>query len=165
VFSLSVALLLGGCLAEEPLAPELKGRWAAPQAARLQLALLADRTGGLPPVAAPVDADCRVQYVRFEKRGIMLYKDRKVYPLFAVREVKREGSRLILAVSTPFPGGEAMTIELILRNGELRFDDIVDQRGRSIRYDLFDNDKARRLGVSTTGDVFRLLFDLKPCGV
>jgi hypothetical protein len=57
-----------------------------------------------------------------------------------------------------------MQIELILRNGELRFDDIIDQRGQSIRYDRFDNETARRLGVSTTGDVFRLLFDLKPCG-
>jgi hypothetical protein len=164
LFSLSVALLLGGCLAEEPLAPELKGRWAAPQAARLQLAFLADRTGGPPPAAA-VDADCRVQYVRFEKRGVMLYRDRKVYPLFAVREVKREGSRFTLNVSTPFPGGEPMTIELVLRNGEIRFDDVIDHRGRSIRYDLFENEKARRLGVSTTGDLLRLLFDLKPCGV
>jgi len=165
LFSLSGALLLGGCLAEEPLAPELKGRWVAPRAAHLQLALLADRTGALPPVAAAADADCRVQYVRFEKRGIMLYKDRKVYPLFAVREVKRERSRFILNVSTPFPGGELMTIELVLRNGEIRFDDVIDHRGRSIRYDPFDNEKARRLGVSTTGDVLRLLFDLKPCGV
>jgi len=163
VLLLSVVLLLGGCLAEEPIAPELRGRWAAPQAARLQLAFLADRTGGPPPAAA-VDADCRVQYVGFEKRGIMLYRDRKVFPLFAVREVKREGSRFILNVSTPFPGGEPMTIELVLRNGELRFDDIIDRRGRSIRYDRFDSETAQRLGVSTTGDVFRLLFDLKPCG-
>ena len=58
-----------------------------------------------------------------------------------------------------------MTIELILRNGEIRFDDVIDQRGRSIRYDRFDNETAQRVGVSTTGDVFRLLFDLKPCGV
>ena len=164
ILSLIVALVLGGCLAGEPLAPELEGRWAAPRAAHLQLALLADRTAGPLPVAAAADADCRVQYVSFEKRGIMLYKDRKVYPLFAVRDVKREGSRFILSVSTPFPGGDAMKIELILRNGELRFDDIIDQRGRSIRYDRFDNETARRLGVSTTGDVFRLLFDLKPCG-
>ena len=82
VLSFSVVLLLGGCLAAEPLAPELKGRWAAPRAAHLQLALLADRSAGPPPVAAAGDADCRAQYVSFEKRGIMLYKDQKVYPLF-----------------------------------------------------------------------------------
>jgi hypothetical protein len=64
--SLIVVLLLGGCLAEEPLAPELEGRWAAPRAAHLQLALLADRTAGQLPVAAADEADCRVQYVKFE---------------------------------------------------------------------------------------------------
>ena len=164
VLSLSVVLLLGGCLAEEPLAPELKGRWAAPRAAHLQLALLADRTASPPPIVAASDTDCRAQYVRFEKRGIMLYKDQKVYPLFAVREIKREGSRFILIGGAPFPGGDTMTIELILRNGEIRFDDAIDQRGRSIRYERFDNQKAQRLGVSSVGDVFRLLFDLKPCG-
>jgi hypothetical protein len=58
-----------------------------------------------------------------------------------------------------------MKIELILRNGEIRFDDVIDQRGRSIRYDRFDSETAQRVGVSTTGDVLRLLFDLKPCGV
>lgn len=157
LLSFSVVLLLGGCLAPEPLAPELKGRWAAPRAAHLQLALLADRSAGPPPVAAAGYADCRAQYVSFEKRGIMLYKDQKVYPLFSVREV--------LSVSTPFPGGDAMKIELISRNGEIRFDDVIDQRGRSIRYDRFDSETAQRVGVSTTGDVLRLLFDLKPCGV
>jgi hypothetical protein len=163
VLPVGIALLLGGCLAGEPLAPELKGRWAAPKAASLRLALLADRTSSPQPVAVKDDADCRDQYVRFEKRGIILYMDRKVHPLFAVQDVKREGERFILTGSAPVPGGHSIKIELVLRRGEIRFDDVVDQRGRSIRYERFDNEQARRLGVTSIGDVFRLLFDLKPC--
>ena len=48
---------------------------------------------------------------------------------------------------------------------EQDIDDIIDQRGRSIRYERFDNEQARRVGITTLGDVFRLVLDVKPCRV
>jgi hypothetical protein len=164
--SLLILPLLAGCMqSDEPLVPELKGRWAAPNASKLRYALLADRAQMPIPAAAKSDTDCREQYVTFDKkRGITLYMDQKVNPLFVVREVKRDGARLILAGNTAFAaGGQSATIELILRNGEVRFDDIVDQRGRSVRHDRVDNEQARRVGVTSIGDIFRLVLDLKPC--
>jgi hypothetical protein len=157
--------LLTGCSLDEPLAPELKGRWAAPNATKLRYALLADRTQQPVPVPSAMTVDCSQQYVTFgKKRGISLHIDGKIHPLFVVRDVKRERSRLILAGQAPLTaGGQSAKIELKLRNGEVRFDDIVDERGRSIRYDRFENEQARRLGITTIGDVFRLVLDLKPC--
>ncbi len=163
---LVLLLLLAGCIPrDEPLVPELKGRWAAPNASKLRYALLADRAHMPIPAAAKSDTDCREQYITFDKkRGITLYMDQKVNPLFVVREVKRDGARLILAGNTPFAaGGQSATIELILRNGEVRFDDIVDQRGRSVRHDRVDNEQARRAGITSVGDIFRLVLDVKPC--
>jgi hypothetical protein len=166
--SLLMLPLLAGCIqSDEPLVPELKGRWAAPNASKLRYALLADRAQMPVPIPAVAknDTDCREQYVIFDKKhGITLYMDQKVNPLFIVREVKRDGARLILAGNTSFAaGGQSATIELILRNGEVRFDDIVDQRGRSVRHDRVDNEQARSVGVTSIGDIFRLVLDLKPC--
>jgi hypothetical protein len=166
--SLLILPLLAGCIqSDAPLVPELKGRWAAPNASKLRYALLADRAQApLPmPAAAKSDTDCREQYVTFDKkRGITLYMDQKVNPLFVVREIKRDGARLILAGNTPFAAGaQSATIELILRNGEVRFDDVVDQRGRSVRHDRVDNEQARRAGITNIGDIFRLVLDVKPC--
>ena len=159
--------LLAGCLQkEDPIAPELKGRWAAPNASKLRAALLADRlTNPAPtPAAAKDDTSCREQYVTFDRtRGITLYMDQKLNPLFRVKDVKRDGARFILTGSAPVPGGQDSKIEIIVRNGEVRFDDIVDKRGRSIRYERFDNEQARRVGINTVGDIFRLVLDLKPC--
>jgi hypothetical protein len=156
--------LLAGCLVKhDPLTPELKGRWAAPNAAKLRVALAADRLSNAALAAAPEEASCLDQYVTFEKRGIMLYMDRKVHPLFAVSNVRRDGARLILTGNAPVPGGSEAKIELLLRHGEVRFDDIIDQRGRSIRYERFDNEQAQRVGVKTIGDIFRLVLDVKPC--
>jgi hypothetical protein len=158
-------LLNLGCLpGNEPLLPELKGRWAAPNAAKLRYAFAAER---LPNPPGPIESgDCRNEYVTFEKRGIALYMNAKINPVMMVSEVKRNGSRLILSGNAPMvAGGEKMRIELLLRNGEIRLDDIVDQRGRSILYDRFESEQARRLGVTTIGDVFRLVLDLEPCRV
>jgi hypothetical protein len=164
--SLIVLPLLAGCSADDPLIPELAGRWAAPHATKLRYALLADRMQEPPPApSAANEADCSGQYVTFgKKHGISLYMDGKINPLFIVREVKRERSRLILAGQAPLAaGGQAAKLELVLRNGEVRFDDIVDERGRSIRYERFENAQARRVGITTVGDIFRLVLDLKPC--
>ena len=163
---LAVAILLGGCLQkDDPLVPELKGRWAAPNASKVRAAIMADRTSTPIPVAVNHDTNCRDQYVTFQSHGISIHIDRKVYPLFAVKEIKRDGPRLILSGAAPVPGGHKATIELLLRHGEVRFEDIIDQRGRSIRYERFDNEQARRAGVTTVGDVFRLVLDAKPCRV
>ena len=79
------------------------------------------------------------------------------------REVKRDGPRIILTGSVPSIGASDSRVELLLRNGEIRFDDVSDERGRSIRYQRFENESARQNGVRTVGDVFRLAFDLKSC--
>jgi hypothetical protein len=156
-------LLLGGCIpAQDPLLPELKGRWSAPNAAKLRYALAAERYANPPaPIAS---GDCRNEYVTFEKHGVALYMNGQVNPLFIVQAVKRDGSRLILDGNTPMvAGGHKARIELVLRNGEVRLDDVVDERGRSILYDRFENEQARRVGITTVGDVFRVVLDVKPC--
>ena len=156
-------LLNLGCVpGQEPLLPELKGRWAAPNAAKLRHALAAERHPSPPAPAA--GGDCQNEYVTFEKRGVALYMNAKINPVMMVSEVKRNGARLILSGSAPMvAGGEKMQIELLLRNGEICLDDIVDHRGRSMIYDRFGSEEARRAGITTVGDVFRLVFDLKPC--
>jgi hypothetical protein len=159
---MSLLLLTLGCgAAEEPLLPELKGRWAAPNAAKLRYALAAERSPNLPAPAAA--GDCRDEYVTFEKHRVMLYANAKINPLLMVSDVKRDGNRLILTGSGPMPAGDKMQIELVLRNGEIRLGDIMDHRGRSIIHDRFGDEQARRMGVTTLGDVFRLVLDLKPC--
>ena len=167
-FFLALILLLpltaAGCTSgEEPLVPELKGRWAAPNAVKLRYALLADRLANPPPPPAVTDS-CKTEYVTFGQHSITLYANAMVNPLFVIKDFKRDGARLILKGQAPLAaGGEPMTIELILRNGEVRFDDIVDKRGRSVRYDRIENEQARRVNVTTVGDLFRLVLDLKPC--
>ena len=91
--------------------------------------------------------------------------DGKINPVFVVREVKRERSRLILAGQAPVTAERTGRKDRArcCANGEVRFDDIVDERGRSIRYERFENEQARRVGITTVGDVFRLVLDLKPC--
>ena len=55
-----VAPLLAGCgKAEEPLIPELKGRWSAPNAARLRQVLAAEGIPTLQPATATAAGDCR----------------------------------------------------------------------------------------------------------
>ena len=160
---LALPLIAAGCTAEEPLVPELKGRWAAPNAVKLRYALLVDRLDNPPPPPVVTD-NCKTEYVTFGKQLITVYANGQVNPLFLVKEVKRDGTRLILKGRTPVTvGGSQATIELLLRNGEVRFDDIIDQTGRSIRYERIENEQARRVGVTNVGDLFRLVLDLKPC--
>jgi hypothetical protein len=159
---LLLLLLTAGCLPVDPLVPELKGRWAAPNAAKLRYALAADRYSNPPAPAAA--GDCSNEYVTFGKRGIALHIHGRINPVFLVKDVQRQGARLILSGAAPFvAGAEPVKLELVLRNGEVRLDDVVDHRGRSVLYDLFENADARRLGVTTIGDVFRLVLDVKPC--
>jgi hypothetical protein len=159
-------LLLGqGCVpGNDPLLPELKGRWSAPNAAKLRYAAAAERYAN--PPAQTASGDCRNEYVTFEKYGVVIYMNGQVNPVFIVTAVKREGARLILDGHAPIvAGGDKARIELLLRNGEIRLDDVVDERGRSILYERFDNEQARRLGITTVGDIYRLVLDVKPCRV
>ena len=164
VFSSILMLPLLGCLpGGDPIAPELNGRWAAPNASKLRAALMADRLQTT-PAAVKDDASCREQYVTFDRKyGVAFYVNHMINPLFVVKDVKRDGSRFILSGRSPIPGAEQSKLEIIVRNGEIRFDDIVDQHGRSIKYDRFDNEQARRAGITSLGDIFRLVLDLKPC--
>src|SRR4051812_16277233 len=156
-------LLLGGCIpAQDPLLPELKGRWSAPNAAKLRYTVAAERYAN-PPAQADA-SDCRNEYVMFEKHAVTLYMNGMVNPVFMVQTIKRDGTRLIIDGSAPMvAGGHTGRLELVLSNGEVHLDDVVNERGRSILYERFENEQARRLGITTVGDVFRLVLDVKPC--
>ena len=154
-----VVLLAAGCVeAQDPLLPELKGRWATEHAVKIRAVAAGDTRApqGLPEL-------CRTDYVAFDKRAITLHRAGKANPFFIAREVKREGRRIILTGGVPVLGSSDSRLEIMLYDGEIRFDDISNERGRSLRYQRFENPSAREIGVKTIGDVFRLTFDLKQC--
>ena len=161
LFGLSLAV--AGCLPQaDPLAPELKGRWAAPQAAKLRQAFAQERYAAAPPAPAP--ADCRNEYVTFQRSAVVVHANAQESPVMIVEAVERAGDRLVLRGRAPFvAGGGRMQIELRLRGGKVRLDDVLDEKGRSRLYERFDHDQARRLGITTVGDIFRTVFDVEPC--
>ena len=53
---------------------------------------------------------------------------------------------------------------LLLRNGEVRFDDIFDETGRSVKYErLPDGHPFRSKGATSLGEALGLVLDAKPC--
>ena len=160
---LLLAPLLAACGKDAPpLAPELKGRWAS-----ADLNKRAQSTQPR-PVSAQVtqraDNDCSLHHVAFEKRGIVLHVLGIGIPIFEVSEVKRDRARLTLVGKADKTGGGRGTIELLLRNGEVKFDDISDERGRSIRYErLPDGHPMRKYGANSVGDAMHLFLDVTPC--
>lgn len=159
---LGAALLLNsGCVqVEEPVVPELKGHWASDNVARVRHALLT-----YPPAEAPQsirNTDCSTQFVSFGKRYITLHTH-DVIPLLVVREIKRDGNRITLTGVASVPGGDGIQVDLVLRNGDVRVDDVRDRRGRSVLYERLNKDQAQQAGINTIGDVFRLALDAKPC--
>jgi hypothetical protein len=158
---LLVILALAGCSPkDDPLLPELKGRWAAEAAVKLRSGLRpADKT------PASTQELCRTDYVTFGKRAVTLHSGGQAKPFFVVREVRRDRSRIILVGAAPVFGADSSSVELVLRNGEIRLDDVIDERGRSVRYQRFENAEAQQTGVRTIGDLFGLVFDLKACSV
>jgi hypothetical protein len=159
---MAVLLLTAGCLpSEEPLMAELKGRWAAMHAVKLRHVMGQD---SYPAAAEPTTREvCRSDYVTFGKNGIALHGQGKTTRFFVAQVVRRDSPRIILQGRGPMPGSDKGRIELILGNGEVRFDDVIDERGRSLRYDFFNADGAQKAGIRTIGDVYRLAFDLKQC--
>ena len=159
------APLIAACgMAEEPLVPELKGRWevlsnlAKPQPERVRVA------GPAQPDATTKD-DCRLMYVTFSKQAITVYTLGVPVPLFHIADMKREGQRLSLTVrSEPRKSAPASKLVLLLRDGGVRFDDIFDERGRSVKFDrLPEGHASRRNGATTVGEASQLLLDVRPC--
>jgi hypothetical protein len=143
--------------------PELKGRWAAINAAKLR-ALVANAPANAPqPSLAEL---CGSEYVTFGKQAVRLHHGGTSNTLFWVREAKRKGARIVLTgkeAERSFAAVAETQVELVLREGELRFDDVVDPRGRSIRHDRFTAPRSVELGFNTIGDVYGLVYDLRAC--
>ena len=119
--SIPVVLLAAGCVeAQDPLLPELKGRWATEHAVKIRAVAAGDTRApqGLPEL-------CRTDYVAFDKRAITLHRAGKANPFFIAREVKREGRRIILTGGVPVLGSSDSRLEIMLYDGEIRFDDIA----------------------------------------
>ena len=158
-FLVPLALLAAGCVQkEDPLLPELEGRWATEHAVKVRAA-----TGDVRGPQPTLQELCRSEYVVFGKRAITLHSGGRASPFFIARQVKREGSRITLTGGIPVLGAEESRLEILVYPGEIRFDDISNERGRSMRYQRFESPSAREVGVNTMGDVFRLAFDLKRC--
>jgi hypothetical protein len=148
--------------AEEPLLPELKGRWDV-------LSHIKESAAAAQPVRAsngaaqPATIDpCSVTYVTFSKQRIVMRTIGIPFPVYQVAGVKRDGNRVIIS------GGSGSVnygkLELLLRNGEVRFDDIYDQTGRSLKYiRLPDDNPLRRYGARTLGEALQLVLDVKLC--
>jgi hypothetical protein len=169
-------LLLAGCTQDgSPLFPELKGRWAPEKGTRARL-VLASKDSSVPIVAPTLKELCENEYLTFEKYqgtdfngGVILHRKGNRETVFMIANAAREGARIILTgqePGNPLAGPGRTRLELVLRNGEVAFDNLFDQRGRSVRYDSYkapDSVSQQRAGLNTIGDLFRVLFDLKPC--
>src|SRR3954452_17203701 len=152
VILLAVAPLLAGCGQDgEPILPELKGRWDV-----ISLHNSGQSTVGQSSApqrvsnASPLLNNCSVAYVTFTKQGVVLRTLGIPLTVFPVTEPKRANARIVLTAGAN--GGKIM---LLMQNGELRFDDIFDPRGRSLRYErLPDNHNLRSKGATTVGEAF-----------
>lgn len=175
VLALSL-LLLAGCMQDAPsLFPELKGRWAPEKGAKARALFQVKDTSK--PLATPSLKElCEGEYVTFDKHppgaefagAVALHRQGKRDVFYMVKEAKREGARIVLTGREPDRplAGPNSRLEITLRNGEVAFADVSDQRGRSVRYDRFKTEEAvsqQRAGLSTIGDLFGSMLDLKPC--
>jgi hypothetical protein len=161
---LIMAPLLAACgKVEDPIVPELKGRWDIISLHKMKDA----RTVGSSKPAPPDTSDnCAVSYVTFGKTRIVIRLLGVPVPVFHVTDVKVQGPRIILTGGmTPNPKpSETGKLELVLRNGGIRFDDIIDERGRSIKYERIpDGHTLRSKGANTLGEAMQMFLDLKPC--
>jgi|SRR5581483_8212522 len=156
--------LLAGCTFDDPILPELKGRWTAPAMIKaMEERRRVEKVSMKTPAPTTQAEMCRTVYVTFGKRSIRASVFGNRVPIFSIDSAKREGSRIVLTGRIDKSNAEsAAKIELVLRNGEMRFDDIYDATGRSIKYERLP-DEARQFGVHALGDLLGLMLDLKPC--
>jgi len=156
--------LLAGCTFEDPILPELKGRWTAPAMIKAMEERRRVENVSIKTAAPTTQAEmCRAVYVTFGKRAIRATVRGNRVPIFSIDSAKREGSRIVLKGRVNKNNPEsAATIELVLRNGEVRFDDINDATGRSIKYERLP-DEARGFGVHALGDLLGMMLNVKPC--
>jgi hypothetical protein len=161
--------LLAACgKIEDPIVPELKGKWGSPGVAK---AIDQKRQARVEPASMKAvnsttqEEICRVSYVTFGKSAIRVHTLGFGISLFEITGVKREGSRVILSGTTDRRDpGAAGKIELIVRNGEVRFDDVIDASGRSIKYERVpDGERVRGYGATTVGETLGLFLNVKPC--
>jgi hypothetical protein len=120
--------LLAGCTFEDPILPELKGRWSAPAMINAMEERRPVEQFSMKAAAPTTQAEmCRAVYVTFGKRAIRASVFGRRVPSFSIDSAKREGSRIVLKGRASNNNAEsAATIELVLRNGEVHFDDIYD---------------------------------------
>jgi hypothetical protein len=110
--------------------------------------------------------NCGITNVTFGKTRIIMRMMGMPVPVFHVVDVKVQGQRVVITGGmkpNPQPK-EQGKLELIMRNGEIRFDDIIDESGRSIKYERIpDGHVLRSKGATTLGEAMQLFLDLKPC--
>lgn len=164
VTMLVAAPLLAACgMAEEPLVPELKGRWDTLSKIK------SERPVRVSSQAEPVASDpCRTAYMTFSRRKITMHVQGTSIPVFHVADVKRDGQRLTITGGAVSGKNSSVSahgkIVLLLRNGEVRFDDIFDETGRSVKYErLPDGHPLRSKGATSLGEALGLVLDVKPC--
>jgi hypothetical protein len=161
--------LLAACgQAEEPIIPELKGKWGAPnflkaveqKQAKAQPAAMRSSSAA----SKPEDL-CRVAHVTFGKSAIRVHTLGFGFSLFDIASIKREGPRITL--TTPQEGNDpasSVKIVLMLRNGEVRFDDVLDYRGRTLKYvRIPEGHRVQQYGASTFGEAVEMVLSAKPC--
>jgi len=161
--------LLAACgKAEEPIMPELKGKWAMPaflkaveqKQAKAQPAAM--QSANVP--AKPEDL-CRVTHLTFGKDAIRVHTLGFGFTLLEIASARREGSRITL--TTPAQGKDpasAVNIVLALRNGDVRFEDALDYRGRTLKHARIpEGHRVRQYGASTFGEAMEMVLNAKPC--
>jgi hypothetical protein len=122
------------------------------------------RVAGPAQPEATAKVYCRFVYVTFSKHAINVHTLGIPLSLFSIADMKREGSRLTLTVGDSPKSTSHGKLVLLLRDGGVRFDDLFDERGRSLKYDRLPDDHAsRKHGVTTIGEATQLFLDLKPC--
>jgi hypothetical protein len=161
---LVVAPLLAACgRMEEPLTPELKGRWDLVSLHKMQQA----GTVGSSRATQPDTSDyCALSNVTFGRTRIVMRLMGLPVPIFHVADVKVMGQRVIITggMQPNPPPNQQGKLELLVRNGGISFDDIIDERGRSIKYERIpDGHPLRSKGANTLGEAMQLFLDLKPC--
>jgi hypothetical protein len=134
-------------------------------------------TGSSAPIApSSFEEQCQRTYVTFDRYpmdlefsgSVTVHQRDSSDVVFLVGSASREGDRITLTGRPPnTPPAGRMQIELVLHDGEVVFDDVLDRLGRSVRNNLFhsnDAPYAERVNFSTIGDHFRATLNLKPCG-